>query len=79
MSEIANKVKQIVAEKLGVNEAEVVETANFINDLGADSLDLTELIMELEKQFNITIPDTDSEKIMTVGGAISYIEANKAA
>mgnify|MGYP001088780483 FL=1 len=76
MSEIESKVKAIIVDKLGVDEAEVVATASFTNDLGADSLDTVELIMEFEKEFGINIPDDQSEKITTVGDAISYIEAN---
>ena len=75
MSEVANKVKAIIVDKLGVDESEVTETASFTNDLGADSLDTVELIMEFEKAFNITIPDEDAgEKISTVKNAIDYIE-----
>ncbi len=77
MSEIAAKVTEIIVEKLGVDESEVVETANFTQDLGADSLDTVELIMELEKAFEISIPEEAAEKIATVGDAIAYIEANK--
>ncbi len=76
MSEIASKVQKIIVDKLGVEESEVVETASFTNDLGADSLDTVELIMEFEKEFGISIPDDQAEKIQTVGDAISYIEAN---
>ena len=76
MSEIASRVKAIIVDKLGVDEAEVVATASFTNDLGADSLDTVELIMEFEKEFGINIPDDQAEKITTVGDAISYIEAN---
>lgn len=76
MSEIESKVKAIIVDKLGVDEAEVVTTASFTNDLGADSLDTVELIMEFEKEFGINIPDDQAEKITTVGDAISYIEAN---
>ena len=76
MSAIAERVKQIIVEKLGVEESEVTPEANFQNDLGADSLDTVELIMEFEKEFNIAIPDDQAEKIATVGDAISYIEAN---
>lgn len=76
MSEIASRVKAIIVDKLGVDESEVVPTASFTNDLGADSLDTVELIMELEKEFNVTIPDDQAEKIATVGDAISFIEAN---
>ncbi|MBP3566847.1 MAG: acyl carrier protein [Paraprevotella sp.] len=76
MSEIESRVKAIIVDKLGVDEAEVVTTASFTNDLGADSLDTVELIMEFEKEFGISIPDDQAEKISTVGDAISYIEAN---
>lgn len=77
MSEIESKVKEIIADKLGVDEADVKPEASFTNDLGADSLDTVELIMEFEKLFNITIPDDQAEKITTVGDAIAYIEENK--
>lgn len=77
MSEIAQKVKSIIVDKLGVEEAEVAIEASFTNDLGADSLDTVELIMEFEKEFDISIPDDQAEKIQTVGEAISYIEENK--
>ena len=76
MSEIASKVQKIIVDKLGVEESVVVATASFTNDLGADSLDTVELIMEFEKEFGISIPDDQAEKIQTVGDAISYIEAN---
>ncbi|HRD37845.1 MAG TPA: acyl carrier protein [Bacteroidia bacterium] len=76
MSDIANKVKSIIVDKLGVDEKEVTPTASFTNDLGADSLDTVELIMEFEKEFNIAIPDEQAEKISTVGDAITYIETN---
>ncbi|MDA0930943.1 MAG: acyl carrier protein [Flavobacteriales bacterium] len=76
MSEIAARVKAIIVDKLGVEEAEVKPEAKFTDDLGADSLDTVELIMEFEKEFNITIPDEQAEKISTVGEAISYIESN---
>ena len=76
MSEIESKVKAIIVDKFGVDEAEVVATASFTNDLGADSLDTVEFIMEFEKEFGINIPDDQAEKITTVGDAISYIEAN---
>ena len=76
MSDISSKVKSIIVDKLGVDEKEVVPTASFTNDLGADSLDTVELIMEFEKEFNIAIPDEQAEKISTVGDAIAYIEAN---
>lgn len=74
MSEIESRVKAIIVDKLGVDENEVTETAGFTTDLGADSLDTVELIMEFEKEFDITIPDAEAEKISTVGDAISYIE-----
>ena len=76
MSEIESKVKSIIVDKLGVDEAEVKNEASFANDLGADSLDTVELIMEFEKEFGISIPDDKAEKITTVGDAISYIEEN---
>jgi len=76
MSDITAKVKSIIVDKLGVDEKEVVPTASFTNDLGADSLDTVELIMEFEKEFNIAIPDDQAEKISTVGDAIAYIQAN---
>jgi acyl carrier protein len=76
MSDIASKVKAIIVDKLGVDEAEVTNEASFTNDLGADSLDTVELIMELEKEFNLSIPDEAAEKIQTVGDAISYLETN---
>ncbi|MBI1306462.1 MAG: acyl carrier protein [Bacteroidetes bacterium] len=76
MSEIAGKVTSIIVDKLGVDAGEVTNEASFANDLGADSLDTVELIMEFEKEFNIAIPDEQAEKIVTVGDAISYIEAN---
>ncbi|KAA6344730.1 Acyl carrier protein [termite gut metagenome] len=74
MSEIASRVKAIIVEKLGVEESEVTTEANFVNDLGADSLDTVELIMEFEKEFGISIPDDHAEKIGTVGDAVTYIE-----
>jgi acyl carrier protein len=76
MSDIAEKVKAIIVDKLGVEESEVTIEASFTNDLGADSLDTVELIMEFEKEFGIQIPDDQAEKIGTVGDAIAYIEAN---
>ena len=76
MSDISSKVTSIIVDKLGVEEKEVTPTASFTNDLGADSLDTVELIMEFEKEFNIAILDDQAEKIATVGDAISYIEAN---
>ncbi|MBM3161248.1 MAG: acyl carrier protein [Bacteroidetes bacterium] len=76
MSEIKTKVIAIIVDKLNVEESEVTNQASFTNDLGADSLDTVELIMEFEKQFNISIPDDKAESIQTVGDAIAYIEAN---
>jgi acyl carrier protein len=72
--EITEKVKQIIAEQLGVEEAEVTPSASFIDDLGADSLDTVELVMALEENFDIEIPDEDEEKIRTVQDAIDYID-----
>ncbi|HNX12469.1 MAG: acyl carrier protein [Bacteroidetes bacterium] len=77
MSEVAEKVKAIIVDKLGVDEADVVETASFTNDLGADSLDTVELIMEFEKEFGVSIPDEEAQKITTVGDAIAHVEALK--
>ncbi len=76
MSEIAERVKAIIVDKLSVEESEVTNEASFTNDLGADSLDTVELIMEFEKEFNISIPDDQAEKITTVGDAIKYVEEN---
>ena len=76
MSEIASKVKAIIVDKLGVEESEVTNEASFTNDLGADSLDTVELIMDFEKEFGISIPDDQAEKITTVGDAIKYVEDN---
>ncbi len=78
MSEIAEKVKKIIVDRLGVDESEVTLEASFTNDLGADSLDTVELIMEFEKEFDTSIPDEEAEKIQTVGDAVSYIESQKA-
>lgn len=77
MSEIREKIVAIIVDKLGVEPAEVTNEASFTNDLGADSLDTVELIMEFEKAFNIAIPDDQAEKIATVGDAVSYIEEKK--
>lgn len=77
MSEIAPRVKALIVDKLGVDENQVTETAVFTTDLGADSLDTVELIMELEKEFKITIPDDEAQKIQTVGDAITYIEEHQ--
>ena len=78
MSEISEKVKAIIVDNLGVDSKEVVVEASFTNDLGADSLDTVELIMEFEKEFDIQIPDDKAESIATVGDAISFIEEAKA-
>lgn len=77
MSEVSSKVVEIIVDKLGVDAAEIKPEASFTNDLGADSLDTVELIMEFEKEFELSIPDDDAEKITTVGEAVSYIEAKK--
>jgi acyl carrier protein len=74
MSDIANRVKEIIAEQLMVDLEEITEDSTFVDDLGADSLDRVELIMEFEEEFGIDIPDADAEKIQTVGEAIAYIE-----
>ncbi len=76
MSEIANRVKKIIVDKLGVDESEVTPEASFTNDLGADSLDTVELIMEFEKEFNISIPDEQAETITTVSHAVTYLESH---
>jgi acyl carrier protein len=76
MSDVKSKVQSIIVDKLGVAEDEVTSEASFTNDLGADSLDTVELIMEFEKEFNIAIPDDQAEKIQTVGDAVAYIEGN---
>ena len=77
MSDIASRVKAIIVEKLGVDESEVTPEASFTNDLGADSLDTVELIMEFEKEFNVAIPDDQAEKITTVQQAVDFVLANK--
>jgi acyl carrier protein len=77
MSDVKSQVISIIVDKLGVDEGEVTTEASFTNDLGADSLDTVELIMEFEKEFNIAIPDEQAENIQTVGDSISYIEKNK--
>ena len=76
MSDIASRVKAIIVEKLGVDESEVTPEASFTNDLGADSLDTVELILEFEKEFNVAYPDVQAETIGTVGQAIAYLEKN---
>jgi len=75
--DVESKVKAIIVDKLGVDESEVVADANFTNDLGADSLDTVELIMEFEKEFDVSIPDEDAENIATVGDAVKYLEQKK--
>ncbi len=77
MSEVRTKVVSIIVDKLGVEESEVTNEASFTNDLGADSLDTVELIMEFEKEFNLSIPDEEAEKIETVGNAVTYIESHQ--
>ena len=77
MSDIADRVKKIVVEHLGVDEDKVTESASFIDDLGADSLDTVELVMAFEEEFGVEIPDDAAEKIATVGDAIKYIDENK--
>ncbi|MCM1036074.1 MAG: acyl carrier protein [Bacteroides sp.] len=78
MSEIANRVTDIITDKLGLDKEQVTETASFTTDLGADSLDTVELIMEFEKEFNLEIPDEDAQNIKTVKDAVDYIEAHQA-
>lgn len=75
MADVEGKVKEIIMNKLGVEAAQVTPTASFTNDLGADSLDTVELVMEFEKAFNLQIPDEDAEKISTVGDAVKYLSA----
>lgn len=79
MASVAEQVKEIIVNKLGVEESQVTPEASFTNDLGADSLDTVEFVMELERKFNITIEDADAEKIQTVGDAISYLESRVSA
>ncbi len=76
VAEIENKVKKIVAEQMGVSEEEITRDTSFVNDLNADSLDTVELVMELEEEFELSIPDEEAEKIQTVGQAIDYIQAH---
>jgi acyl carrier protein len=75
--DIAAEVKKIIVNKLGVDEGQITNEASFTNDLGADSLDTVELVMEFEKAFGLTIPDEDAEKIGTVGDAVKYIQSKK--
>jgi len=77
MAELETKVKAIIAEQLGVEESEVTDNASFVDDLGADSLDTVELVMALEEEFGIEIPDEDAEKIASVNDAISYIKEHQ--
>ena len=79
MADLEAQVKAIIADKLGVEDGDIVPEASFTNDLGADSLDTVELIMEFEKDFGVTIPDEDAEKIITVGDAINYLNEKTAA
>ena len=74
---IFDKVKEVIIDKLGVEEEKIVSEASFVDDLGADSLDTVELIMQLEEEFSIEIPDDDAEKMTTVKSAVDYIEANQ--
>ena len=76
MATIEERVVEIVAEQMGVDKAQITRETSFINDLGADSLDTVELVMEFEDEFDISIPDEDAEKIQTVGQAIDYVEAH---
>ena len=76
-NEIFEKLKNIIVEQLGVNEENVTDEATFVDDLSADSLDIVELIMQIEEEFEIEIPDEDAEKIVTVGDVVKYIESNK--
>ena len=76
--DVESRVKEIIVNKLGVEESQITPTASFINDLGADSLDTVELIMEFEKSFNVTIDDADAEKIQTVGDAVNYLSGGAA-
>lgn len=77
MSDVADRVKEIIVEQLGIDKDEVKDDASFTDDLGADSLDIVELVMALEEEFECEIPDDEAEKIQTVKNAIDYIEANK--
>ena len=79
MADTEQRIRAIIVEKLGVDEADITREASFTNDLGADSLDTVELIMEFEKEFDLTIPDEDAEKIGTVGNAVDYVESKQTA
>ena len=76
MENLENKIKEIIVDKLGIEESEITDSASFTNDLGSDSLDTVELIMEFEKEFNVSIPDEEAEKIQTVGDAVAYLKDN---
>ena len=76
MENLENKIKEIIFDKLGIEESEITDSASFTNDLGSDSLDTVELIMEFEKEFNVSIPDEEAEKIQTVGDAVAYLKEN---
>ena len=76
MENLENKIKEIIVDKLGIEESEITDSASFTNDLGADSLNTVELIMEFEKEFNVSIPDEEAEKIQTVGDAVAYLKDN---
>ena len=76
MENLENKIKEIIVDKLGIEESEITDSASFTNDLGADLLDTVELIMEFEKEFNVSIPDEEAEKIQTVGDAVAYLKEN---
>ena len=76
MENLENKIKEIIVDKLVIEESEITDSASFTNDLGADSLDTVELIMEFEKEFNVSIPDEEAEKIQTVGDAVAYLKDN---
>ena len=76
MENLENKIKEIIVDKLGIEESEITDSASFTNDLGADSLDTVELIMEFEKEYNVSIPDEEAEKIQTVGDAVAYLKDN---
>ena len=76
MENLENKIKEIIVDKLGIEESEITDSVSFTNDLGADSLDTVELIMEFEKEFNVSIPDEEAEKIQTVGDAVAYLKDN---
>ena len=79
MADTEQRIRAIIVEKLGVDESDITREASFTNDLGADSLDTVELIMEFEKEFDLTIPDEDAEKIATVGDAVDYVESKQTA